>query len=172
MVSNVSFALLDAAVIAGRGEDPIVGRRTHARLLEEVAALGGALKYLGVDRGSPVVVDLEDDDDAVVAALAVARIGGILTTVDTPDAPVLVVSEGSALSGEGRVRLVRGESVTEPDADWEVLIRAGRTDPAATELLDPDAPYSPDRSVADQIELLAGTSAPYDAGELRGLLGV
>ena len=85
---------------------------------------------------------------------------------------MVVVSAGSALSGEGRVRLVRGESVTEPDADWDVLIRAGRTDPAATEVLDPGAPYSPERSVAEQIELLAGTSAPYDAVELRGLLGV
>jgi hypothetical protein len=172
MVTNVSFAMLDAAVIAGRGEDPIFGTRTHARLLEEVAALGGALKYLGVDVGSPVVVDLAADEDAVAAALAVARIGGVLTTVDTPDAPVVVVSSGSAVSGEGRVRLVRGESVTEPDADWEVLIRAGRTDPAAVEVLDPGAAYSPERSVADQIDLLATTRAPYDAGELRGLLGV
>ena len=50
MTTNVSFALLDAAVIAGRGEDPVVGEMTHARLLEEVAALGGVLHHLGVRR--------------------------------------------------------------------------------------------------------------------------
>ena len=52
------------------------------------------------------------------------------------------------------------------------MLRAGRTDPAAVEVLDPGAAYSPERSVAEQIELLAATRAPYDAGELRGLLGV
>jgi hypothetical protein len=172
MVTNVSFALLDAAVIAGRGEDPIFGTRTHARLLEEVAAIGGVLRHLGVALGTPVVIDLDDDEDAVVAALATARIGGVVTTVDDPLAPVAVVGPGSTLSREGRVRLVRGESVTEPDLDWKVMLRAGRTDPAAVEVLDPGAAYSPERSVADQIDLLATTKAPYDAGELRGLLGV
>src|SRR3954451_23064505 len=172
MVNNVSFALLDAAIIAGRGEDPVVGSRSHARLLEEVAAIGGVLRHLGVTLGAPVVIDLEDDEAAVVAALATARIGGVVTDVDSPEAPVVVVSSGSAVPGEGRVRLVRGEAGTEPDLDWDVLLRAGRTDPAATEVLDPGAAYSPERSVAEQIELLAGTSAPYGAGELRGLLGV
>ena len=52
------------------------------------------------------------------------------------------------------------------------MLRAGRTDPAAVEVLDPGASYSPERSVGEQLELLAGTSAPYDAAELRGLLGV
>jgi acyl-CoA synthetase (AMP-forming)/AMP-acid ligase II len=172
MVTNVSYALLAAPVIAGRGDDPVVGTMSHARLLEEAAAIGGVLHHLGVGPGIPVVVDLDDDVDAVVTALAAARIGGVVTTVDDPAAPAVVVSEGSALSGEGRVRLVRGGSVTEPDLDWVVMLRAGRTDPAAVEVLDPAAAYSPERSVAGQIELLAGTSAPYDAAELRGLLGV
>jgi hypothetical protein len=172
MVSNVSFELLDAAVIAGRGEDPVFGTRTHARLLEEVAAIGGVLRHLGVTLGVPVVIDLEDDEDAVVAALATARIGGVVTTSDDPVAPVVVASSGSSLPTDGRARLVRGGDVTEPDLDWNVMLRAGRTDPAATEVLDPGAPYSPERSVAEQIDLLAGTSAPYDASELRGLLGV
>src|SRR3954468_17011357 len=107
MVTNVSFALLDAPVIAGRGEDPVVGSMTHARLLEEAAALGGVLHHFGVDVGVPVVVDLADDLDAVVAALAIARIGGVVRTSDDPAAPVVIASAGSALSGEGRVRLVR-----------------------------------------------------------------
>ena len=121
---------------------------------------------------APVVVDLDDDRDAVVTALAAARIGGVVTTSDVPEAPVVVVSAGSSLPGDGRVRLVRGGDVTEPDLDWQVMLRAGRTDPAAVEVLDPGAAYSPERSVAEQIELLESTRAPYDVGELRGLLGV
>jgi acyl-CoA synthetase (AMP-forming)/AMP-acid ligase II len=172
MVSNVSFALLDTAVIAGRGEDPVVGTMTHARLLEEVAAIGGVLRHLGAVPGAPVVVDLQGDQDAVVAALAAARIGAVVTTVDDSAAPVAVVSAGSSVSAEGRHRLVRGDQVTEPDLDWNVMLRAGRTDPAAVEVLEPEAAYSPERSVAEQLEILASTSAPYDAGELRRLLGV
>jgi hypothetical protein len=172
MVTNVSFALLDAPVIAGRGDDPVLGSWTHARLLEEVAALGGVLRHLGVGVGTPAVVDLPDDEDAVVAALTIARIGGVVTTTDSPDAPVVVVSSGSSLPAAGRVRLIRGEDVTEPDLDWDVMIRAGRTDPAAVEVLDPGAAYSPERSVGEQLELLAVTSAPYDPAELRALLGV
>jgi hypothetical protein len=172
MVTNVSFALLDTPIIAGRGEEAAVGTMTHARLLEEVASIGGVLRHLGVTPGAPVVVDLADDADAVVAALAIARIGGVVTTSENPAAPVVVVSSGSAVPGEGRVRLVRGEPVTEPDLDWGVMIRAGRTDPAAVEVLDPDSAYSPERSVAEQIEVLAATSAPYDASELRRLLQV
>ncbi len=94
----MSFALLDAAVIAGRWEDACLvgnGRTwTHARLLEEVAALGGVLRHLGVGPGVPCVLDLQDDTDAVVAALATARVGGMVTTQDHPDAPVVAVSEG------------------------------------------------------------------------------
>jgi hypothetical protein len=172
MVSNVSFALLDAPVIAGRGEDPVVAPMSHARLLEEAAALGGVLLHLGVSAGVPVVVDVTDDLDAVVAALAVARIGGVVTTVDTESAPVALVSAGSPVPADNRLRLVRGEAVTEPDLDWAVMIRAGRTNPAACEVLDPGAAYSPERSVAEQIDLLGATSAPYDVAELRRLLSV
>ena len=96
----------------------------------------------------------------------------MVTTTDDATAPVVVVSAGSALSGEGRTRLVKGDDVTEPDLDWNVMLRAGRTDPAACEVLDPAAAYSPERSVAEEIELLSSTTAPYDAAELRRLLGV
>jgi acyl-CoA synthetase (AMP-forming)/AMP-acid ligase II len=172
MTPNVSFALLDAAVIAGHGEDPVVDRMTHARLLEESAALGGVLWHLGVRPSVPVVIDLESDLDAVVAALATARIGGVVTTQDQADAPVVVVSTGSDVPATERVRVVRGAGVREPDLDWDLMLRAGRTDPAAVEVLDPGAAYNSERSVADQIAVLKGTTAPYSAGELRKLLQV
>jgi hypothetical protein len=172
MTPNVCFALLDAAVIGGRGEDLVVQPMTHARLLEETAALGGVLRHLGVGVGVPVVIDLEDDLDAVVAALASARIGGVVTTRDDPAAPVVLTSSASSLGTSGQTRLVRGEDVHEPDLEWRVMMRAGRTDPAACEVLDPEAAYSPERSVAEQIEVLKGSRPPYEAAGLRGLLQV
>ena len=55
MTPNVCFALLDAAVIGGTGRGAgACDRMTHARLLEEVAALGGVLRHLGVGVGVPV----------------------------------------------------------------------------------------------------------------------
>jgi hypothetical protein len=174
---NVSYALLDAAIIAGRGEEPAVvaGSRvwTHARLLEEVAALGGVLRHLGIGVAVPCVVDLDDDLDAVVAALAIARLGGLVTTEDDPAAPVVLTGVDSALPGDGRVRLVHGppgSPVPEPDLDWVVMIRAGRTDPAGCEVLTLEAAYSPERTVAEQIAVVDGLVAPYDAAELRRLL--
>jgi acyl-CoA synthetase (AMP-forming)/AMP-acid ligase II len=172
MTTNVSFALLDAAVIAGRGEEPVVDRMTHARLLEEVAALGGVLHHLGVETAVPVVIELESGLDAVIAALATARLGGVVCTVDQVAAPVVIVSAGSELTADGRLRLVRGDNVQEPDLEWDVMIRAGRTDPAACTVLEPDSPYSPERSVAEEIAVLGGSSAPYDVDELRVLLQV
>lgn len=180
-MSNVSWDLLDAPVIGGRGEEPVVdGARTwtHARLLEEVAALGGLLRHLGVGVGVPVVVALDEEHalEAVAAALATARIGGVVRTDDDGSAPVVVVSSGSTVpAGEGRERLVRaraGESVAEPDLDWSVMLRAGRTDPAACEVLEPGAAYSPTRSVAEQREVLAAEPAPYHPEVLRRLLQV
>lgn len=172
MTTNVSFALLDAAVIRGRGDDPVVGTVTHARLLEEVAALGGVLVALGVQAAVPVVVDLEPDKDAVVAALAVARVGGVVTTEDHPEAAVVIASSGSLVPVAGRPRVLRGDDVHDPDLEWDTMIRAGRTDPAACQVLGPGAAYSPERSVAEQIEVLAGATAPYAVDELRRLLQV
>ncbi len=196
MTTNVCFALLDAAVIAGRSDEPLVGDLTHARMLEEVAALGGVLIALEVQPGDPVVVDLDSDLDAIVAALAVARVGGCLvrgSELDDhrdddsngalaghpggapraePGAAAFIVSSGSSVPASARPRIVRGEAVQEPDLDWVAMIRAGRTDPAACRVLAPEAPYSSQGTVTEQIEVLAGSSAPYAAAELRRLLQV
>ena len=180
MTPNVCYALLDAAIIGGRGEEPVVvaGTRvwSHARLLEEVAALGGVLRHLGVGVAVRCVVDLEpgaaSDLDAVVSALAIARLGGVVTTQPDASAPV-VVTAASSPAPEGQQRLVRGEPgtpVPEPDLDWVVMIRAGRTDPAACEVLTPGAPYSPDRTVAEEMAVVEGHPTPYDVADLRRML--
>ncbi len=172
MVTNVGFAVLDAQVVAGRADEVVVGTLTHARALEEAAALGGGLRHLGVVPGVLVVIDLDDDVDAVLAALATARIGGVVTTREDPAAPVALVSSASSVSAADRVRVVRGPAVTDPDLAWSVMIRAGRSDPAPCEVLDPDAAYSPSRSVADQLALLTHATPPHAPAALRRLLGV
>jgi hypothetical protein len=172
MTPNVSFALLDAAVIGGRADEQVVPRMTHARLLEEVAALGGVLVSLGVGVGVPVVIDLESDLDAIVAALATARVGGRVSTRDVPEAPVALVGSGSALPAEGRNRIVRGSDVHEPDLEWGAMIRAGRTDPASCAVLEPGAAYTAERTVGEQVELLATHGTPYPLPDLRALLQV
>lgn len=172
MTRNVSFALLDAAVIGGRADEQVVPGMTHARLLEEVAALGGVLSHLGVGVGVPVVVALESDLDAIVAALAATRVGGVASTRDVPEAPVVLVDAGSPVSGDGRNRIVRGSGVEEPDLEWQAMIRAGRTDPAGCAVLESGAAYTPERSVGEQIELMAGGETPYPLADLRALLQV
>lgn len=181
MTTNVCFALLDQAVIGGRGDLPVVEGMTHARLLEEAAALAGVLHHLGVGAGTPVAIDLQREADAVVAALAVARLGGVVTTEDpsTHDRPaeVGIVSAGSTVAA-GRHRVVRRDDgdpelpEAGTDLDWSAMLRAGREEPAACRVLEPTAAYSPERSVAEQIALLGTTAAPYGAGALRRLLQV
>ncbi|GAB3993848.1 hypothetical protein [Nocardioides marmoraquaticus] len=174
-VANVSWHLLDRAVIEGRADEPLVrvGDRTwsHARLLEEVAALGGVLRHLGVVEGTPVHLDLgpEHGVEAVAAALATARLGGVVGR----EGDVVVCSVGSDAVAPGEVpRLVRGDGVVEPDLDWAVMLRAGRTDPAPVAVLTPEAPYAAGVSVGEQVAALEAAPAPHDVDDLRALLGV
>ncbi len=174
--ANVCYALLDAGVIAGRADDPVLTGTSYARLLEEVAALAGVLRHLAVTPGARVVVDLPRDEDhdlpAVTAALAVARLGGVVALGDDPDAVALLVTEGSSLKRSGRPRLVLGAEVGEPDLDWRGLLRAGRADPAGVQVLPLGSPYSRTRSVGEQVELLRQVVPPWSPAELRDLLQV
>lgn len=182
-VPNVSFAVLDHPVISGRAEEPFVvaaGRSwTHARLLEEVGALAGVLRHLGVVPGERVLLDLADEHDleAVLAALAAARLGGVVTT--SGESAVVVCSHGSPAVPTGEApRLVRAldpaQPVVEPDLDWAVMLRAGRTDPAPAAVLDAASPYSGERDVTTQSRLVgearAADDPPFAVRELRTLL--
>jgi hypothetical protein len=174
--ANVCFALLDTAVIAGRADAPVVPGTSHARLLEDAAALAGVLRHLAVGPGARVVVRLPYDDEhhlpAVTAALAVARLGGVVLDDDDPEAMALLVGAASPVAARGRPRLVLGSDVEEPDLDWRVLLRAGRSDPAAAAVVPLASPYSRTRSVGEQVELLREGVAPWPAAELRDLLQV
>lgn len=174
-VANVSWHLLDRAVIGGYADEPLLrdGARTwsHARLLEEVAAVAGVLRHLGVAEGTPVhhALGAEHGVEAVVAALATARLGGVVGRTGA----VVVCSAGSEVEAPGEVpRLVRGDGVTEPDLDWAVMLRAGRTDPAPVAVLTAGAAYTSGRTVGEQVAVLEAAPAPHDVADLRALLGV
>jgi propionyl-CoA synthetase len=86
-VLNTCFNALDRHVLAGRGEhvairydSPVTGAKrsvTYSRLLTEVAALAGGLRDLGVVAGDRVIVYMPMVPEAVVAMLAVARLGAV-----------------------------------------------------------------------------------------------
>ena len=139
-----SFDLLDAHVVGGSADHDALRSGpttwTYARLLEEVSAFGGVLRHCGVGRGDRVAVALPDGPEAVVAVLAAARIGASPHRSDAPAGELVLVtasSETAALrTAEAAVVLVK-QRAGEPwelregrDYDWDVVMRAGRTDPA------------------------------------------
>jgi propionyl-CoA synthetase len=88
---NTCYNALDRHVVNGRAEQPalvyespVTGSSetlTYAQLLERVAAFGGVLRSLGVEKGDRVVLYLPMIPEAVVAMLACARIGAVHSVV-------------------------------------------------------------------------------------------
>jgi len=170
---NVSFNALDRHVVHGRADTvAVAGERptSYARLLEEVAAFGGVLRAFGAGLGDHVVLRLPPGRDALVALLAGWRIGAVLVLEEPADGTVRV--------GEPPAVLRRDVGPGEQELDWEVLLRAGRTDPAPSA----EVPVEAIALVVDGRrvttgELLAGSTGwPYDplatllaGGTLHGL---
>ncbi len=175
---NTCFNALDRHVVRGAGDQAaliydsaVTGDRrtyTYAQLLAEVAAFGGVLRGLGVEKGDRVVVYLPMIPEAVIAMLACARIGAVHSVVfggfapqelavRIDDARPKVVVTASCGIEPSRVveykpildkALERAQHapsavvlkqrpqavatlVEGRDLDWDVAMRAGRTDPAA-----------------------------------------
>jgi len=88
---NTCFNALDRHVAAGRSGQPAliydspvtgtVGMLTFRELLEKVARFAGALSRLGVSKGDRVIIYMPMVPEAVIAMLAVARIGAIHSVV-------------------------------------------------------------------------------------------
>jgi len=85
---NLSDNCVDRHVAAGRGakaaviaeaEDGTVKTLTYAELLAEIGRLANALKRLGIRPGDTVGIFLPMCAEAVIATLAVARIGAVYT---------------------------------------------------------------------------------------------
>lgn len=122
------FDLLDRHVVAGHADDVALTHETttwtYARLLEEVAAFGGVLRHCGVAPGDQVGITLDPGPRLVVAVLAAGRVGARHT-----------------FGAEGAVVVGDVVTVAEEEYDWDVLMRAGRTDPAPVDEGTEVSPY-------------------------------
>ncbi|MEE2000647.1 propionyl-CoA synthetase [Alkalimonas sp. MEB108] len=88
---NCSYLALDQHVAAGRGEQnaliydsPVTNTQqcyTYSQLLQQVEQCAGAMQQLGVTTGDRVVIYMPMIPEAVIAMLAVARLGAIHSVV-------------------------------------------------------------------------------------------
>jgi propionyl-CoA synthetase len=88
---NTCYNALDRHVAGGRSGQPALiydspvtgtaGVLTYRELLEKVARFAGALSRLGVSKGDRVIIYMPMVPEAVIAMLAVARIGAIHSVV-------------------------------------------------------------------------------------------
>ncbi len=163
---NLCFNALDRHVVRGRADAPAIAAdrpTSYARLVEEVAAFGGVLRAFGIGLGDTVVARLPPGRDALVALLASTRLGAVHVLDDpTGDDETLMVPGGV-------VR--RGGAPSPDDLDWDVVLRAGRTDPAPCAEVPAAAPALVDdgRTLSTTEVLERSTGWPYDA--LATLLG-
>ena len=165
-VLNLCYNAVDRHVIAGRSEEAALeagapggaGAATYAGLLEEMAALAGALRMLGAAPSVPVPVLMPAGRDQVLALLACWRLGAVphLLPADLGAAdvaagieaiapPVLLAAGESAWREALETAAVEVGSVvvrqpgdashharlSEPrDLEWDFVVKAGRSDPA------------------------------------------
>jgi acyl-CoA synthetase (AMP-forming)/AMP-acid ligase II len=156
---NLCFNALDRQVVRGLADevalrvDRYTAGRTElsfARLLEEVGAFGGVLRAFGVGPGERVLSRLPMGAEGLVAALATTRLGGVHVISDpyadpvaalATHRPAVALAEGSdsrlvdalaAATEHPRATIWRGDPPDGQDLEWDVLMRAGRTDPAPT----------------------------------------
>jgi propionyl-CoA synthetase len=90
-VLNTCFNAVDRHVLAGHGaraaihyDSPVTGAAstvTYAELLDQVAALAGGLRALGVRKGDRVIIYMPMIPESVIAMLACARLGAVHSVV-------------------------------------------------------------------------------------------
>ncbi|MBC9224744.1 AMP-binding protein [Aeromicrobium sp. 636] len=121
---SVAFRALDLNVIRGRADDSALvtptGTLSYAQLLHESASLAGGLRELGLRAGVPVHLDVPDRHVWVVSVLAIVRLGA------EPDERA-----SFTITGDPAVINVGGE-----EYELDLVLRAGRVDPAAAEVHD------------------------------------
>lgn len=148
MTTSLVFRALDHQVISGLADDTAVrdarGTMSYAQLLHESACIGAGLRHMGIDPGTFVVLERLHGRDLVVAVLACARITAVP-------------------SATGDFRIVGTPPVLHaPDTQvtWDVLDKAGRTEPAVAPIEDPEGYEDMLRAAHGEIfeVLLAGGS--------------
>ncbi|MDT9593858.1 hypothetical protein RDV89_12315 [Nocardioides zeae] len=192
---NLTYDALDLHVIRGRAEEAAVERDGApvdvASLTEEVAALAGAFRAVGVTPGAAVLVALPDEYDELVAFLATLRLRAVPVLVERvhaavqgtegghhPSAATLAVRHRphavvTATTWPGHVHapaavVYRGPEPTDPTVEvaWDVALRAGRTDPAPASRPEPD----PEVPAADAHAAAVAATA-YVVGDRAVLVG-
>ncbi|WP_026548671.1 AMP-binding protein [Arthrobacter sp. Br18] len=133
---NTSFNALDRHVLAGRGNStaliydsamlPARQHFTYSQLRDEVALFAGALRNQGVARGDRVLIYLPMVPEAVIAMLAVARLGAVHSVVFGGFAPAELASR---IRDAGPKVVVTASGGLEPSRRVEYL-------PAVAEALD------------------------------------
>jgi hypothetical protein len=126
MTKSLVFRTLDRQVISGLADDTAVsdarGTMSYAQLLHESACIGAGLHHMGIEPGTFVVLEDLHGRDLVVSVLACARISAVPAAT-------------------GDFRLAGNPPVLHaPDTQvaWDVLDKAGRTEPAVAPVEDPD----------------------------------
>jgi non-ribosomal peptide synthetase component F len=143
---NLCYNVVDIHVVKGLAAAPALRdgatELSFEVLLERVAALGGAMRALGIGPESVVGVLLHGPTDRVLMLLACLRLGAVHVELADSGAPDEVgrhrpdlVATSRPLTFAGHVPaacLVRGIPTEDDqrDLDWEIAVRAGRTDPA------------------------------------------
>lgn len=125
-MTSLVFRILDRQVIAGLADDIAVadarGSVSYAQLLHESACIAAGLHHMGIEPGTAVVLDGLHGRDLVTSVLACARIGAVPAET-------------------GSFRLVGSPPVLHaPDTEvsWDVLDKAGRTEPHTAPEHDPE----------------------------------
>ncbi|WP_162243688.1 AMP-binding protein [Aeromicrobium sp. Root344] len=125
-MASLIYRVLDEHVIHGLADKLAIederGTMSYAELLHESASVAGALVNVGVVAGTGLQLDVPHGRELVVAVLALARLGAI---------PADDVEH--RLVGLPPVLHTAGAEVT-----WDLLIHAGRMDPAPAPPTDPD----------------------------------
>jgi hypothetical protein len=125
-MTSLVFRILDRQVIAGLADDLAVtdarGSVSYAQLLHESACIAAGLHHMGVEAGTSIVLDQLHGRELVTSVLACARIGAVPAEM-------------------GSFRLVGTPPVLQaPDTEvaWDVLDKAGRTEPHTAPGHDPE----------------------------------
>ncbi len=125
-MTSLVFRALDRHVVGGLADHPAIaderGSLSYAQLLHESACLAGAIGHFGVARGTPVSIDLPHSRELVIAVLACARLG----------------AEPHAAAAHAFVGTPPQFRTPDTEVTWEVLIRAGRAEPAPAPERDPE----------------------------------
>ena len=125
-MTSLIFRVLDEHVIHGLADNLAIederGTMSYAELLHESASVAGAFTNVGIGPGTGVQIDLAHGRELVVAVLACTRIAAV------PQA-----SAGFRLAGMPPVL-----HLPDTEVPWDLLIQAGRLDPAPAPSEDPE----------------------------------